>query len=194
MIVYDLEQILRIVYGSTGFPFPKNLKDDSQGMISDKFPERKRIYRNDKSRFGKSLYGINSLGCPVFLPATLNGVVLDNPVVTISGKKTIVETPMVGFDGTIKEIINTGDYIVKIIVTAIRVDNLWPEDALHDLKKLFSLNEVLTLDCALTDVFLQAKDNVVITSFSTPDMMGIENAQIYEVNLISDTYFELEIK
>ncbi|MDY0102830.1 MAG: DUF6046 domain-containing protein [Lentimicrobium sp.] len=193
MITHDLRYILATVYGRTGIPFPALPVEGSNGMVADEYSQNLNREIQKVSKYGKALYGTNLLGRPVFLPAILDGLELQNPVVSITGKKTIVETPMVGGNGTVKEIINIQDYSIKIICTDMRPDNLWPEDGLHAVKELWAKNKALTLECALTDVFLQAKDNVVITGITLPEMMGIEYAQVYEINLVSDFYFELEL-
>lgn len=193
MISHDLRYILATVYGKTGIPFPATPNEATGGIIADQFSESLTREKERVSKFGKPLYGTNLLGRPVFLPCTLDGIELPNPIITITGKKTIVETPMTGGNGTVKEIINIQDYNIRIICTDIRPDNLWPEDGLHEIKRIWAKNKALTLESALSDIFLQAKDNVVITGFSLPEMRGIENAQVCEISLVSDFYFELEL-
>lgn len=193
MITHDLRYILATVFGKTGIPFPANPADNRNGMVAKEFNQNIEREIQKVSKYGKSLYGTNLLGRPVFLPVTLDGLELQNPLVSITGKKTIVETPMVGGNGTVKEIINVQDYSIKITCTDMRPDNHWPEDGLHSVKELWAKNKALTMQCALTDVFLQPKDNVVITGIALPDMRGIEYAQVYEISLVSDFYFELEL-
>lgn len=193
MITHDLRYILATVYGKTGIPFPANPTDNSNGMVAKEYNQNIEREIQQVSKYGISLYGTNLLGRPVFMPVILDGLELQNPLVSITGKKTIVETPMVGGNGTVKEIINLQDYSIKIICTDMRPDNHWPEDGLHEVKELWAKNKALTMQCALTDVFLQAKDNVVITGIAMPDMKGIQYAQVYEISLVSDFYFELEL-
>jgi hypothetical protein len=193
MITLDINYILATVYGKTGLPFPGSPSGFQANPVAEPFSENPAVVKKDRSLFDKPLYRDNVLGRPEFLPATLENIALPNSLVTITGQKTIVETPMVGADGSVKEIINIQDYRIKIICTEIYPDNTWPENILHTIYGLYRENKTLTLQCPLTDIFLQAKDNVVITSISLPDMMGIENAQVFELNMVSDTYFELEI-
>ncbi len=57
------------------------------------------------------------MGIEFFMPVALNGYQLPlEPIISISGKKTIIETPLTGNTrrGTVKEIITTDDYEVKI--------------------------------------------------------------------------------
>lgn len=193
MVSFDINYILATVYGKIGLPFPNFPGEASVSPVAGSFNENPLSTRNERSLFDKPLYRENALGRMEFLPATLENITLPNSLVSISGKKKIQETEMVGADGSVKEIISTEDFAIKIICTEIYPDNTWPEKTLHIINDLYRKNKTLTLQCPLTDIFLQAKDNVVITSISLPEMMGIENAQVFEIHLVSDTYFELEI-
>lgn len=193
MITFDINYILATVYGTLGAPFPAIPSNVISAAIAGDMPEVVEIKRTERSMFDKPLYRENALGRPEFLPAALENIALPNSLVTITGRKTIVETPMVGAEGTVKEIINLQDYSIRIICTEIYPDDSWPESTLHTVNRLYRENKSLTLQCPLTDIFLQAKENVVITGIVLPDMMGITNAQVFELHLVSDTYFELEI-
>jgi len=198
---FDISNILRTI-GVPPLPFPMPLiperhsdaREFSQTMTK---AEQKRA--NQGGRKETALWGKNLLGQPVFMPAWLAKgddfeIELQNPLVIISATKSIVETNLVGQNGTVKEFINTQDYSIRIISTIINKDGTFPESKLYEYVKLVKRNEILTLKCALTDLFLQAKDNVVITGFSVPDMQGIINAQVLEIQLKSDWYYELELK
>jgi hypothetical protein len=199
MVVFDLYNILKITKGVVGLPFPQNLKDESRGMVGAKFPGEKGKFEGyydihtSQSFRGKPLYKLSDIGSWIFMPCYLNGYELPNAFINISGQKTIVETPMTDFEGTVKEIINNQDYNIKLIFTAINNDGSYPEEWLYTVRELYKLKQILTLDCAVSDAFIQAKDNVVITSLNVAEMQGIENAQVFELNLKSDTYMELEI-
>ncbi len=192
MITHDLSLILASVYGKRGIPFPGSIIEAGASPIAESFKNNVTQERNERSLYDKELYRQNSMGRMEFLPATLEGVKLPNSLVSIQSKKNIIETPLVGRDGAVLEIINNDKYQIKIICTEIRPENIWPEEILHTLRDLYLENRALTLQCALTDPFLQPLDNVVIKSINVPPMQGIENAQIIELTLISDIYFELE--
>ncbi len=197
MEVYDLNTILGMTRGTIGLPFPLPLIDDPKGMVADDFPDKITIgWKKDtaQSKMGKPLYMMNKLGVWEFMPVFLNDIYLPNALVNITGQKTIIETPMTDFEGTVKEIINVQDWGLKIIFTVINEDGSYPEDWLYTMNDLYKLKEILTIDCAFTDAFLQAKDNCLITGLEPLNMQGIENAQVFEISLKSDRYLELEIK
>lgn len=198
---FDIGNILRQV-GILSLPFPMPLAKQIWWREKEFTQELEKAEQQRANREGRqetALWGENLLGQPVFMPAWIAKgddfeIELQSPLVVISGTKTLVETGLVGQNGTVKEFINTQDYAIRIISTIINKDGTYPESKFYEYVKLIKRNEVLTLKCALTDLFLQAKDNVVVTGFSVPDMQGIINAQVIEITLKSDWYYELELK
>jgi len=154
----------------------------------DKYPLKKQ-----ETGLGSPLWGKNSKGLFYFMPVKLGGIELPNALVSFSGKKNIVETPLIGYKGSVKELINIDSYDIMIRGIAIDDANSFPDELILDLEGLWARNEAMTLECALTDIFLQEDDHVIIKGFRMPEMKGIEHAQAYEFELISDQYFELTI-
>ena len=114
---------------------------------------------------------------------------MPNSLISIRGKKHIVSTPMVGRKGTVKELISMEDYEIKIQGVALCTD--WPDDQLADIKEIYAVNESVQLKCALTDIFMDEEDMVVIKSIDIPEMRGVEHAQTYSLDLETDRSFEL---
>ena len=114
---------------------------------------------------------------------------MPNSLISIRGKKHIVSTPMVGRKGTVKELISMEDYEIKIQGVALGTD--WPDDQLADIKEIYAVNESVQLKCALTDIFMDEEDMVVIKSIDIPEMRGVEHAQTYSLDLETDRSFEL---
>jgi hypothetical protein len=140
---------------------------------------------------GSRLEGTSELGQPYFMPVTLNGIDLPNALISITPKKKIIETELTGRKGSVNEFINIMNYDIKIRGIIVDRENPFPENGIMQLQEMWELNESITLQSALTDIFLQADDSVVIKSMNLPEMKGIENAQAYEIQLISDQDFDL---
>ncbi len=115
----------------------------------------------------------------------------DDAVVAVKGKKTIVETPLVGRKGTVKELINIDDYEIKLVAVFSGED--YPEQDVMDLVKLYEINENIKMICALTDYFLLDEDRVVIKDIDVQPYQGVEDMQAVVMTLASDQNFELEI-
>ena len=117
---------------------------------------------------------------------------IPNAVIGFTGKKNIVETPMVGRRGTVKELISIDDYEISIAGAAAESD--WPEEQLAQLVELFEINEAVSLRCALTDIFMQEDDRVVIKDIEFAEMQGYETMQTVRISAVTDRSFELRIE
>ena len=114
---------------------------------------------------------------------------IPNAVISINGKKTIVETAMVGRKGTVKELISVDDY--EINIAGVALDSDFPDSQIAELNDLYNINEAVTLKCALTDIFLEEEDKVVLKSIDFQEMRGCETSQVFKMNLVTDRSFEL---
>ena len=115
----------------------------------------------------------------------------DNAVVSVTGKKSIIETPLIGRQGSVKELINIQDYEIKLVVLLSGDD--YPEREVMDTVKLWEVNENVKMECSITDYFLKDEDRVVIKHIDFPAMEGEEDSQAIVMTLASDQNFELEL-
>jgi hypothetical protein len=151
--------------------------------------------RKETSRLGAPMYTTDSFGREFFLPVKLNGYLLPFAIISIAAKNLIVSTVLPERPGSVKEFITAEDYAINIKGIIIRPDNQFPEEELIELERLRTINQAMTLECALTDVFLKGtyQQKVVLRSMSFPAVAGIEHSKPYEIELESDQVYELEI-
>lgn len=121
---------------------------------------------------------------------------LPYPCIAINSRKLIVETPLTERRGTVKEVINVQDYQITIKGVAIIKDNDFPEQWVARLRDLYESSQPISIECALTDIFLLRRDrtgsdNVVITRIDFPEMRGVKHAVAYQIDCVSDAPFEL---
>lgn len=145
------------------------------------------------SLLGAPLYDM-AQGRSYYLPVKLNNIYLPYPVVSIRGSKTIVETPMVELDGTVKEFISMDDYSITIRGIIVSDNHLFPEEKITELRDLWLLKKAVPINNALTAIFLDGDQKVVIKSFDLPEVVGVKGARPYVMELVSDRELELEIK
>ena len=147
----------------------------------------------ESSNLGSTLRKRDANGRWYFMPVVLvykgKEYEMPNSLISIRGKKNIVSTPMVGRKGTVKELISMDDY--EISIQGVALDTDWPDDQLAAIKEIYSVNESVQLKCALTDIFMDEEDMVVIKSIDVPEMRGVEHAQTYSLDMETDRSFEL---
>lgn len=175
--------------------------------IGAPFPEfggdLKTALQNRAAAYARqSLFNVNeqqALGKPYFMSLRLqNGNEItafpNEPLVSVSLQKTIVETPTIGPErkGTVKEYICTEDYQIDIKGVIIGSNNAYPAQEVKELNDLFYKNEALTVvDNLFFDLFGIQK--IVLKSLKFDEMMGQESLQKYTITAVSDEDFFAEL-
>lgn len=207
MNVFD---VLGKVYGVRGLPFPGNPQRGGGRGIGEQFSDSGSVYPSNgvAGGFGDAIVtgigGETSAGTPVkkytderlgeyvFMPVYLDGIELPNAVIIITGEKRIIETDITEV-GTVFEKVFIRPYDITILVTLIGKDGEWPQSDLSTIVNLWKKGDITTLQSAVTDNYLQAKGNFLITKNSHLDAQGAENVEVIQIEGRSNVDFELEI-
>lgn len=184
---FQISSIYRNIFG-TEIPESFYVPDSVESRTTKK---GQPLYENDM--YGREMFMPVKMSIP-FMTGTID-LIIPFAVVSISRRKTVVETAMPERSGTVKELINAEDYSINIKGIIIRPDNEWPEDEIIKLKSLQDYNQNLVLRSALTDIFLSGEHQhkVVLKSFSMPATPGVQNAKAFDLDCVSDSIFELTI-
>jgi hypothetical protein len=188
---FDLSTIWQMTFGYRGLPYPATwLETDIPGLSGARKGTKSE---NKLSRLGAPLYARSENGQLFFMPVWLNDILL--PICTISGnsKKVIVETPLTGRRGTVKELIRCEDYQFRVQGICFGYNREFPEEKIQELKDLFEITRSVRIKSAFTDIFI--KDGyVVVTDINFPDTKGVEHVKGFELSLVSDESFELTLE
>jgi hypothetical protein len=192
LISYDLEKLYAYTFG--GRPYQVN-------------PSNPNVPVNDQLRSNKGLLQDKYLNHEIWLPVTFTELdktlfetgkfLLPYTVISISGKKTIVKTPLAERKGTVKELYNVDDYDISLKGFLIDEDKrLWPESQIESLKEIFEKQLAVGLDNALTNIFLGDQgQRVVIESLDFPPVEGgRKHIRPFSMKIESDSVFTLELK
>lgn len=148
------------------------------------------------------------LGIDIFLPirffdetGTNELMYLPYSVLRISGKNSVVSTPMIDRKGAVHELTSSDDYSIDIKGFLIGSDRSFPEDELYKLKALKDRSTALVIDNAITNIFLTDPElsrdeqrRVVFMDFDLPEVQGgREHVRPFSIKLLSDTVFDLEL-
>lgn len=136
------------------------------------------------------------LGTPVFADLVLRsddadtGIYFDTVLITVSQTKNIVKTSVNGRNGTFKEYIADGDYDIDIkgAITS-QFSTEYPLDAVTEFVRRMKIPQSIQL----ISPFLQIYDiyDFVVESYSTPQVEGVQNTQLFEIKGVSDLPLEL---
>jgi hypothetical protein len=140
-----------------------------------------------------SVEGRSALGTPFFMPVELDGWKLPNePLIEISGSKTLIKTQLDNNKGTFKELFAINDYqvIIRGFCVEDNSDN-YPEAQVRRLKNLCEKRSSIIIVNKLTGYF--SIDKIVIESYNFPAIEGYQNLQPYELMCWSDKDFSLDL-
>lgn len=120
----------------------------------------------------------------------------NEPLISLSIKKTIVETATVGQDrkGTVKEYINTDDWNITIRGICIDIDKkIYPTDQVNEINAMYAVNDALDV---MENKFFEIFDirKIVLKDLKYEEMVGQPSIQKYTITAVSDEDFLAEIK
>ncbi len=197
MNVIDLKQIFKETWGYTGMPFPTFIV---KGIPKTMLPSYKftAAVKNEMGSLGVPFYAKNSNNREVFMPTWLSendrtamSYMIPNSVMSLSNKKEIVTTKMVNRDGTVKEEISLGEWMINIKGVIVSKNSSYPEAEVKMMVEWYRKRTALQIQNARTAICMTGDEKVVITDLKIPEIKGFENTQPYEISLISDIEFSL---
>jgi hypothetical protein len=204
-INFSLAELFEQTFGYRTQAFEPQFATTGDGSLSG---------RKEQGKSGSPFYATDAMGREYYMPITITyqdnavnnsniespGILkkwdLPYPIISISGRKTIIETPLTERRGTVKELINIQDYEIVVKGFVISRTNEFPENDVATLLTIYEQNTPVSISCPLTDIFLlrsgrSGSDSVVITDLRLPPMEGIKNVRPYELRMVSDAPFSL---
>lgn len=130
------------------------------------------------------------LGTPIFSDFRFQGnkgvedIYLETVLIDVAQTKNIVTTAINGRNGTIKEYISDGDYVVNIKGALVSQDNIYPMGDVRDLLGILLKKETLNIVSDYLRIFNIY--NIVVTDYKFTQVEGYQNTQFFEINAISD--------
>lgn len=179
-----------------------NIEDSNNFHLSESTSIKEKEFTSKGSLLKEQYNGIEiMLPIRIFDGQTLL-MYMPYCVIAISGGKTIIRTQVSERQGSVKEQFNTDDYKITIKGFLIGSDRKFPEDELYKLRTLYETKKAVTIDNALTNIFLSnpqlpydEQRRVVVTGFDIPDVSGgREHVRPFTMSLESDTVFTLELE
>jgi len=132
-------------------------------------------------------------------PIPFDGLILQTVLLEVVQTKNIVTTSLQGRNGTVKEFVSDGDFVITMtgIVTGEldtqgniqNIGNVYPETDVNKLIEICKVPDALTV----TSTFLQlfGINEVVITTYSLNQLEATRDMQPFQVSMLSDVPIEL---
>lgn len=112
---------------------------------------------------------------------------LDTLLVTVERSKEIVKNSILGIEGTVKEYINKGDFIITITGTLAGENRyLYPEEKLMSLITLCNVPDSIEVNNSYLNTFWGV-NKLVVESFTFSQSEKYSNIILYTLNCLSDS-------
>lgn len=154
---------------------------------------------------GDEAIATSYLGTPVFtnliiepgsyidndgLTIDYEGITIDTVLMDISQSKNIVTTAIQGRNGTVKEYISDGDYMINIKGVIASNSHQYPTDEVNKLIEICKVQDALKVASSFLQLF--SIHSLVIQDYSFPQGQIVNN-QPFELRCLSDEPIELQI-
>lgn len=190
------------------------LKSAGLGLLKPKFfkVDEKRISDEQtdldlikSTKFGLPIFDVFSFNCSVGNKLSYTAskefgggtVTLDAPftfptaLIEVNQTKNIVKTPIAGTDGTVKEYMSEGDYVINLRGVIVgEIASQRPDITLiNSLVAYLKAPLSLPISCNFLNELLIT--NIVIESYKLGQREGARNVIDIEINMLSDSVIEL---
>ena len=184
MSTFDVRDITGKAFAYVGAPFPSL----SSGQIIN-VPSLQNIIQN-------ILNGQKYFTQLEFKYEGDNYALPNEPLISLSTKKKIIETPTIGEKrrGTVKEFITAEDYNLTFQGVCINQNdpNVFPADQVNEVRRLFAINDAVEIvDNKFMELF--GIRNIVLRDLSFDSMEGQQGAQKYQIRAVSDNDFYADL-
>lgn len=126
---------------------------------------------------------------------TYNELRIDSVLIEVSQTKNIIKTPIQGRNGTVKEYISDGDYLINIrgVINNNPRQNqkVYPKSYVQDLINLCKAQRSLVVTSKFLNQIFEIND-IVIENYSIPQVEGVRNQQPFSISAVSDVPIDLE--
>jgi len=132
-------------------------------------------------------------------PIEYEGIVMQDVLMDVSQSKNIVKTAIQGRDGTVKEYVSQGDFVINIqgnivgITEGNTLENIGNVYPIVDTKRLIDICKVPDA-LETTSEFLQrfGINRIVITDYKFAEKQGFRNLQPFQITALSDIPINLD--
>ncbi|WP_343530842.1 DUF6046 domain-containing protein [Pedobacter sp.] len=197
--IKELTALAHLSYIAAPYPDFGGLKKDA-------------LKRKAQSYYLHDVYNLDqraALGKPYFMTLEVQEETIQNknqnqnqivsfpnePLVSISRKKTIVETATVGENrmGTVKEYICAEDYEIDIKGVIIGAGDAYPAEEVKMLNNLFNIKGTLTI---VKNPFFElfGIQRIILKTISFDEMVGKQSIQKYTIKAVSEEPFFAELE
>jgi len=117
---------------------------------------------------------------------------IDTVLFEVTQEKHIIRTNIQGCDGSVKEYISDGDYAISIKGVLTGRNGEYPREAVADLHEFLKAPVSMKVNSWWLGQF--GITDIVVLNYSLTQIEGLQNSQPFQINAVSDTPFEVNLR
>lgn len=164
-----------------------------------------KLYQVPDQPFDEPI-GTSPLGTPIYDDVTFpegqyvdlfgqviayDEVRLQNVLITANRSKRVIKTPVQGRNGTIKEYIAAGDYVITVSGQIVSESNTFPDFELQNLNALMDANAAVSVVSSFLNEGLSV-GHIVIEGDTYRQVRGSQNSVDISFQAVSDVSIDIE--
>lgn len=117
---------------------------------------------------------------------------IDTVLFEVTQEKHIIRTNVQGRDGSVKEYISDGDYAISIKGVLTGRNGEYPQQSVTDLIEFLKAPVSVKVNSWWLGQF--GITDIVVLNYSLAQIEGMQNSQPFQINAVSDTPFEVNLR
>jgi len=191
--IFKVQDIFLQLYGNIPphiDELPTQQNTDNPNTVNNLYSKRTTTLK------GSPLYGLSDvIGREVFMPLQFKaGDNLYDFPYSIVGLRSRIEmksTPMIERGGSVIEEMGAGPWEISVKGFLMNPDGQFPDDQLDAINQLYKYRQPLNMICALTDLFLELSDQVMISSLEIPPKPKVIGVRDFVMTVVQDSILDL---
>lgn len=118
---------------------------------------------------------------------------IDTALFSVNQVKNVVRTAINGRDGTIKEFIGMGDYVINIKGVICGKNGAYPAEDVENLMKFLTYDQSIPVDSKFLNEIFDIFE-IVIIDYDVPQEEGSQSYQRFEITCVSEKPVEILIQ
>ena len=176
---------------------------DTTGSLANFAKSRINQFPPQQAEDSDERIATSFLGTPIYDNIVLSGentelgdsteLRIDEVLITVNQSKNIITTPINGRNGTVKEYISDGDYVISIngfIVS--NVPNLYPRDRVNLLVDFCKVQSQIKISSDILNSVFNIQ-SIVIDNYTIAQTAGFRNRVPFTISCLSDDDIEIQI-
>lgn len=122
-----------------------------------------------------------------------DGIILETVILEVNKPKNIIKTPIQGRNGTVKEYISDGDYVINVRGVITTKENVFPLEKVRVFRKIMDVPQQISVTSQFLNEVFGIDDIVIDGSPTISQIEGSRNQVEFSFQALSDEALDIEV-